>query len=90
MMILNDDQRMLQDTVRPFMAEEGAIKRQLRHWREIGCKDGFGHGLWKQFGGRHRIGVIHVYRRPPRPPACGAGGMRNPRYSRQSPPAAEI
>ena len=48
MMILTDDQRMLQDVVRPFMAEEGAIKAQLRHWRDTGCKDGFGHGLWKQ------------------------------------------
>ncbi|HXG98963.1 MAG TPA: acyl-CoA dehydrogenase family protein [Sphingomicrobium sp.] len=48
-MILTDDQKMLHDSIAPFMAEEGAIKRQLRHWREIGCKDGFGHGLWKQF-----------------------------------------
>ena len=32
-----------------FMADEGAIAKQLRHWRDIGCKDGFGHGLWKQF-----------------------------------------
>ena len=42
MMTLTDDQRMLQDTARPFMAEEGAIKKQLRHWRDTGCKDGFG------------------------------------------------
>ena len=48
MMILTDDQRMLQDVVRPFMAEEGAIKPQLRHWRDAKCKDGFGHPLWKQ------------------------------------------
>jgi len=46
---LNDDQAMLRDTARAFMAEEGAIAKQLRHWRDIGCKDGFGHGLWKQF-----------------------------------------
>ena len=49
MMTLTDDQRMLADTVAPFMADEGAIRKQLRHWRDIGCKDGFGHGLWKQF-----------------------------------------
>ncbi len=49
MMTLNDDQRMLQDTVRPLMADDGSIKVQLRHWRDKGCKDGFGHGLWKQF-----------------------------------------
>ena len=58
MMILNDDQRMLQDTVRPFMADEGAIRTQLRHWREIGCKDGFGHGLWKQFGEMGLAGIL--------------------------------
>ena len=58
MMTLTDDQRMLQDTVRPFMAEEGAIKTQLRHWRDIGCKDGFGHGLWKQFAELGLTGIL--------------------------------
>ena len=46
---LTDDQKMLQETAAAFMADEGAIAKQLRHWRDIGCKDGFGHGLWKQF-----------------------------------------
>src|SRR6478672_12607830 len=46
---LTDDQAMLRDTAKSFMAGEGAIAKQLRHWRDIGCKDGFGHGLWKQF-----------------------------------------
>jgi alkylation response protein AidB-like acyl-CoA dehydrogenase len=58
MMTLTDDQRMLQETVRPFMAEEGAIKTQLRHWRDIGCKDGFGHGLWKQFAELGLTGIL--------------------------------
>lgn len=49
MTLLTDDQKMLQETAASFLAEEGAIARQLRHWRDIGCKDGFGHGLWKQF-----------------------------------------
>jgi len=40
------------------MAEEGAIKSQLRHWREIGCKDGFGHGLWKQFAELGLTGIL--------------------------------
>jgi alkylation response protein AidB-like acyl-CoA dehydrogenase len=40
---------MLQETAASFLAEEGSIAKQLRHWRDIGCKDGFGHGLWKQF-----------------------------------------
>ena len=46
---LNEDQVMLRDTARGFMADEGAIAKQLRHWRDIQCKDGFGHDLWKQF-----------------------------------------
>ena len=58
MMTLNDDQRMLADSVAPFMADEGAIKKQLRHWREIGCKDGFGHGLWKQFAELGLTGIL--------------------------------
>ena len=49
MALLTDDQKMLQETAASFLAEEGAIAKQLRHWRDIGCKDGFGHGLWKQF-----------------------------------------
>src|SRR6476646_3005562 len=49
MALLTDDQKMLQETAANFLADEGAIAKQLRHWRDIGCKDGFGHGLWKQF-----------------------------------------
>ncbi len=45
----DDDQAMLAETASQFMAEEGAIARQLRHWRDRKCKDGFGHALWKQF-----------------------------------------
>ena len=48
-MRLSDDQTMLADTARTFLAEEGSISKQLRHWRDIGCKDGFGHGHWQQF-----------------------------------------
>ena len=58
MMTLTDDQRMLQDSVAPFMAEEGAIKKQLRHWRDTGCKDGFGNGLWKQFAELGLTGIL--------------------------------
>jgi len=46
---LTDDQKMLQQTAASFLAEEGSIAKQLRHWRGINCSDGFGHGLWKQF-----------------------------------------
>jgi alkylation response protein AidB-like acyl-CoA dehydrogenase len=58
MMTLTDDQRLLQDSVRPFMADEGAIKAQLRHWRDTGCTDGFGHGLWKQFAELGLTGIL--------------------------------
>ncbi len=58
MMTLTDDQTMLQDSVAPFMAAEGAIKPQLRHWRDIGCKDGFGHALWKQFAELGLTGIL--------------------------------
>src|SRR5436305_12623459 len=40
---------MLQETAASFLGEEGAVSKQLRNWRDIGCKDGFGHDLWKQF-----------------------------------------
>jgi alkylation response protein AidB-like acyl-CoA dehydrogenase len=49
MTLLTDDQKMLQETAASFLREEGGIAKQLRHWRDIGCPDGFGHGLWKQF-----------------------------------------
>src|SRR4051812_7709366 len=50
MSLLTDDQKMLQETASNFLDDEGSISRQLRHWRDIDCKDGFGHGLWKRFG----------------------------------------
>ena len=59
MNMLSDDQKMLQETASSFLADEGGIAKQLRHWRAIGCKDGFGHGLWKRFAelGLTGIGV---------------------------------
>ena len=55
---LNEDQAMLRDTARGFMADEGAIAKQLRHWRDRNCKDGFGHGLWKQFAELGFTGIL--------------------------------
>ena len=55
---LTDDQAMLRDTAREFMAAEGAISKQLRHWRDRNCKDGFGHGLWKQFAEMGFTGIL--------------------------------
>ncbi|MFN3945367.1 MAG: acyl-CoA dehydrogenase family protein [Allosphingosinicella sp.] len=55
---LTDDQQMLRDSARSFMAEEGAIAKQLRHWRDRNCKDGFGHALWKQFAEMGFTGIL--------------------------------
>ena len=55
---LTDDQKMLQETAAAFMADEGGIAKQLRHWRDIQCKDGFGHGLWKQFA---ELGLTGIF-----------------------------
>jgi len=55
---LNDDQNMLRDTARDFMAAEGAIPKELRHWRDKGCGDGFGHALWKQFAEMGFTGIL--------------------------------
>jgi alkylation response protein AidB-like acyl-CoA dehydrogenase len=55
---LTEDQAMLRDTARTFMAEEGAIPKQLRHWRDKGCGDGFGHGLWRQFAELGFTGIL--------------------------------
>ena len=54
----DDDQTMLAETAQQFMAEEGAIAKQLRHWRDRNCKDGFGHGLWKQFAEMGFTGIL--------------------------------
>ena len=58
MMTLTDDQRMLHDSVAPLMADEGSIKAQLRQYRDRGCKDGFGHGLWKRFAELGLTGIL--------------------------------
>ncbi|MFC0588887.1 acyl-CoA dehydrogenase family protein [Novosphingobium aquiterrae] len=53
-----DDQTMLADTARQFMAEEGSIAKQLRHYRDIQCKDGFGHALWKSLAELGFTGIL--------------------------------
>jgi len=49
MSLLTDDQKMLQETAASFLADEGAISKQLRHWRDTGCTDGYGTDFWKRF-----------------------------------------
>ena len=55
---LDDDQAMLRDSARGFMAGEGNIAAQLRKYRDMGCKDGFGHALWRQFGEMGFTGIL--------------------------------
>ncbi len=54
----DEDQAMLAETASQFMGEEGAITKQLRHWRDRECKDGFGHALWKQFAEMGFTGML--------------------------------
>jgi alkylation response protein AidB-like acyl-CoA dehydrogenase len=54
----NEDQAMLAETAAQFMGEEGAIGKQLRHWRDRECKDGFGHALWKQMAEMGFTGLL--------------------------------
>ncbi|MCK0127469.1 acyl-CoA dehydrogenase family protein [Erythrobacter sp. F6033] len=54
----DEDQAMLADTATSFMAEQGNIKDQLRHWRDRDCPDGFGHGLWKQMAEMGFTGML--------------------------------
>ena len=55
---LTEDQSMLRDSARDFMAAEGAISKQLRRWRGRNCSDGFGHSLWKQFAEMGFTGIL--------------------------------
>jgi alkylation response protein AidB-like acyl-CoA dehydrogenase len=53
-----EDQAMLAETAAGFMAEHGNIAKQLRHWRDSNCPDGFGHGLWKQMAEMGFTGIL--------------------------------
>jgi alkylation response protein AidB-like acyl-CoA dehydrogenase len=55
---LTDDQNMLRDTARELMGAEGSIANQLRKYRDMECRDGFGHALWKQFGELGLTGIL--------------------------------
>ena len=68
MALLTDDQKLIQDTARAFLAEEGGIAKQLRRWRDSGCGDGFGTALWKQFAELGLTGICV-------PESAGGAGM---------------
>ncbi len=56
-MTLNDDQSMLRDSARDFMLSE-APPAHFRKYRDMGCKDGFAHALWKQFAEMGFTGIL--------------------------------
>ncbi|MFL6846482.1 MAG: acyl-CoA dehydrogenase family protein [Allosphingosinicella sp.] len=55
---LTEDQVMLRDTARELMADEGSIANQLRKYRDMECRDGFGHALWKQLAELGFTGIL--------------------------------
>ncbi len=56
-MVYNDDQSMLRDSARDFMKSEAPVAH-LRKYRDMNCKDGFGHALWKQFAEMGFTGIL--------------------------------
>jgi len=57
MALLTEDQKMLQETAASFLRDEGGPAKQLRHWRDSGCTDGYGTGFWQQFGDLGLTGI---------------------------------
>jgi alkylation response protein AidB-like acyl-CoA dehydrogenase len=56
-MTLNDDQAMLRDSARDFMKTEAPVAH-FRKFRDMECKDGFSHDLWKQFAEMGFTGIL--------------------------------
>jgi len=54
---LNDDQTMLQDTARDFIAENAPVKH-LRELRDTNNADGFSRELWKSFAEMGFTGIL--------------------------------
>lgn len=53
----SDDQAMLHDTAREFMKTEAPVAH-FRKYRDMDCKDGFAHDLWKQFAEMGFTGIL--------------------------------
>lgn len=54
---LNDDQKLLQESAADFMKGEGDIAH-FRKFRDMQCKDGFSHDLWKKFAEMGFTGIL--------------------------------
>ena len=52
-----EDQAMLADSAREFMKSEAPVSH-LREFRDMNCKDGFSHGLWKKFAEMGFTGIM--------------------------------
>lgn len=53
----NDDQTMLADSAREFMKAQAPVSH-LRKFRDMQCKDGFSHDLWKEFAEMGFTGIL--------------------------------
>ena len=56
-MTYNEDQSMLRDSASDFMKTEAPVAH-LRKYRDMDCKDGFSHDLWKQFADMGFTGIL--------------------------------
>jgi alkylation response protein AidB-like acyl-CoA dehydrogenase len=56
-MILNDEQAALRESAAGFMKTEAPVAH-FRKFRDMNCKDGFSHGLWRQFSEMGFTGVL--------------------------------
>ena len=56
-LFLNDDQAMLADTARPFLAEQAGVG-QMRALRDAGDSTGFSRDLWKAFAEMGFTGML--------------------------------
>jgi alkylation response protein AidB-like acyl-CoA dehydrogenase len=56
-MSLTEDQSMLRDSARDFMKTEAPVTH-FRKFRDMECKDGFSHDLWKQFAEMGFTGIL--------------------------------
>ncbi len=54
---LTEDQILLRHTARDFMTREAPVAH-FRKYRDMDCKDGFAHGLWKQFAELGLTGIL--------------------------------
>ena len=85
MMTLTDDQRCCRTRSARSWRRKAAIK-QLRHWRDTGCTDGFGTAFWKQFAELGLTGILIPRRKAVPASARSRRGWCSRRSAATSPP----